>query len=122
MNEDETLEPGFSMTQPPEPHHYTKHSDCCFTYTEGLDPLTLELEDLREKVKFLQARLEEADKKIQEQEEGDVFRDAYSRMRENFQVSLNTIRGLEDMLHASELEREALRAQVQGARAAMRIA
>lgn len=85
------------------PHHFAKNNDCSFTFTEGLAPLDQELVDLRAQVKFLQEALE---KKSEPDEDAEMYRAAYQRMRENFQVSLNTIRQLEDLLHQTQRELE----------------
>lgn len=104
------------------PHHFVKHSDCSFTYADGPDPKEQELEDLRAQVRYLTAELESTQRRLSEAEDGDVFRPAYNRMRENFQVSMNTIRGLEDLLHSTQRELEETRERLRAARAALRIA
>lgn len=119
---DSVKEYAVDMSQPPEPHRYVKYSDCCFVYEDGPDPATAEVESLRAQVRFLQDMLEAANKLIAQNENEDIWHAAYQRMRENFQVSLNTIRGLEDLLHSTQRELEETKEQVRAARAAMRIA
>lgn len=112
--------PDFPETVPQEgPHHFHKHSECSFTFAEGLAPVDQELSDLRDQVKFLQEALQK--KESEPDEDAEMYFAAYQRMRENFQVSLNTIRQLEDALHVTRRELEDARAQIKAAQNVMRV-
>lgn len=96
-----------------DPHHFVRHGDCTFKYEEGPGPeearmlrealLNARVEDLQVERDFLNDQVQRLQEEIVRLKTApgskDNFREAYIRMRENFQGALRTIRNLEEELH-----------------------